>query len=111
MFLTSCEYVLGLLSVSSSVLGLGKAVRVNGRTVSIYFDINQEERTYAHDQAPITRVKFASGDEIKTQDKRAIIVTTVKEQDGLFLYSGECGEEHITILETELDLNLSLIHI
>ena len=65
------------LSIAEPDLGLGKVVRVNGRTVALYFDINQEERTYAHDQAPITRVKFASGDEIITQDKRAIIVTSV----------------------------------
>lgn len=93
------------LSIAEPDLGLGKVVRVNGRTVSLYFDVNHEERTYAHDQAPITRVKFASGDEIKTQDKRAIIVTTVKEQDGLFLYFGEHEGEHIAIFETELDVN------
>ena len=93
------------LSIAEPNLGLGKVVEVDGRTVSLYFDKNQEKRTYAHAQAPITRVKFSPGDKIKTQDNKTVIIKTIKEQDGLYLYIGEYKGEHVAIIETELDVN------
>ena len=69
------------LSIAEPDLGLGKVVGVDGRTVSLYFDKNQEKRAYAHAQAPITRVKFSPGDEIKTQDNKTVIIKKIKEQD------------------------------
>ena len=93
------------LSIAEPDLGLGKVVGVDGRTVSLYFDKNQEKRAYAHAQAPITRVKFSPGDEIKTQDNKTVIIKKIKEQDGLYLYIGECKGERATIIETELDVN------
>ena len=93
------------LSIAEPDLGLGKVVGVDGRTVSLYFDKNQEKRAYAHAQAPITRVKFSPGDEIKTQDNKTVIIKKIKEQDGLYLYIGEYKGERVTIIETELDVS------
>ncbi|MAI41611.1 MAG: RNA polymerase-associated protein RapA [Gammaproteobacteria bacterium] len=93
------------LSVAEPELGMGEILRTDDRTVSLLFEMTQEERTYAHAQAPITRVRFIQGDQIKNRDKGVMIVTTIKEQAGIFTYYGKHGGENISITETELDPN------
>jgi ATP-dependent helicase HepA len=92
------------ISNTESQLGLGIITEVQGRQVSINFPAAGEERIYATDNAPLSRIFYKEGDEIITNEQQKLQVTAVNEHQGLLLYSGtdETGDEiHIT----ELDLN------
>lgn len=92
------------ISNTESQLGLGIITAVQGRTVSINFPAAEEERIYAIDNAPLSRIIYKEGDEITTNEQQKLEVTAVNEYQGLLLYTGtdETGTEfHIT----ELSLN------
>jgi len=46
------------ISSAEPELGIGQIVSVEHRLVTMNFDLIDEIRTYAKDQAPLTRVKF-----------------------------------------------------
>ena len=56
------------ISNAEPELGIGSIIRVEHRHVGCYFQLAGEERTYARQEAPLTRVKFNPGDEIQTLD-------------------------------------------
>ncbi len=92
------------ISNSESQLGLGIITGLEGRQVNINFPAAEEERIYAIDSAPLSRIIFKEGEEITTNEQQKLKVTTVNEHQGLLIYSGvdETGEEfHIT----EISLN------
>ncbi|MCW8888203.1 MAG: RNA polymerase-associated protein RapA, partial [Gammaproteobacteria bacterium] len=72
-------------------LGLGTVLSSDFRTVTILFSATGEQRTYAKQSAPLTRVKFAVGDSVQTQEGWSLNVDTIYEQDGLITYVG-CDE-------------------
>ena len=78
-------------------MGLGMVLEVEHRTVSIVFPATGEERTYARQTAPLTRVEFVPGDTIENQENETLHVDSVEEQDGLLFYCGKAtnGEEII----------------
>ena len=55
-------------------LGLGKIVASDHRTVTIDFPASDETRTYARDNAPLTRIIYKSGETIKTQHGASLII-------------------------------------
>jgi ATP-dependent helicase HepA len=69
-------------------MGLGTVQSVEGRVVSIAFMAVGETRSYAKQSAPLTRVVFNIGDTIASNKGLVLDVTSVKEQDGLIIYSG-----------------------
>lgn len=92
------------ISNTESQLGLGIITRLEGRQVSINFPAAEEERIYAIDNAPLSRIIFKEGEEITTNEQQKLKVTAVNEHQGLLIYSGvdETEEEfHIT----EISLN------
>ena len=87
------------ISNTESQLGLGIITNLQGRQVSISFPAAEEERIYALDNAPLSRIIYKEGDEITTNEQQKLCITTVNEHQGLLLYSGidEQGKEfHIT---------------
>jgi len=90
-------------------LGLGTVLSVDQRTVTLLFLASGETRTYSMQTAPLTRVHFAPGDNIRSHEGWSLTVTRVSEQDGLLTYIGtnDAGES-IELPEGKLDSHLQL---
>jgi ATP-dependent helicase HepA len=95
------------ISNAEPELGMGRILRVEHRLITIQFDLVDEVRTYAKDQAPLTRVKFNPGDVIRTCDDIEITIDQVSERDNLFFYRGNYRGTDTAILETDLDPNVT----
>ena len=105
------EYLVGQRWVShaDAQLGLGVVVELDGRRVTLAFPAVEEERTYAMESAPLSRLRFKVGDRISTVDKVELLVTGVDEQQGLLLYTGtDHHDVERTISELELDAFVQL---
>jgi ATP-dependent helicase HepA len=105
------DYIIGQRWVShaDAQLGLGIVVDLEGRRVTLAFPAVGEERTYATDNAPLTRLRFKAGDHISTIDNVELVVTEVDEQQGLLLYTGtDHHDEQVTVSELELDAFVQL---
>jgi ATP-dependent helicase HepA len=100
------DYIVGQRWVShaDAQLGLGIVVGIEARRVTLSFPAVGEERTYAIENAPLTRLRFKVGDRISTGNQTEVLVTTVKEQHGLLVYIGvdHHDAEH-AVSELELD--------
>ena len=92
------------ISNTESELGLGLIIDVSFKRVTVRFLASDEQRIYAIDNAPLTRVTFAIGDTIQSIDEEELIITGVSVKDGLITYLGmdEFGEE-IQLEEIELN--------
>ncbi|MBA2653122.1 MAG: RNA polymerase-associated protein RapA [Tatlockia sp.] len=97
------------ISNSESQLGLGIITKVDGRQVCLSFPAAGEERIYASDNAPLTRIIFKVNDEISTMNQQKIKIREVNEEENLCLYKGtnEAGEL-VTIDELDLDCFIKL---
>ena len=84
------DYIVGQRWVShaDAQLGLGIVVDIDGRRVTLSFPAVSEERTYAMENAPLTRLRFKAGDHISTVEEVDVLVTEVKEHEGLLVYIG-----------------------
>lgn len=100
------DYIIGQRWVShaDAQLGLGIVVEIEGRRVTLAFPAVEEERTYAIENAPLTRLRFKAGDHISTVDQVELVVTEVRENHGLLVYLGtDHHEQQLTVSELELD--------
>lgn len=68
-------------------LGLGTVLEVSARQVTIAFLASGESRVYARESAPVTRIRYASGDAITNQARQRFTVQQVADIDGLLVYS------------------------
>jgi len=105
------EYLIGQRWVShaDAQLGLGVVVDVEPRRITLSFPAVGEERTYASDNAPLTRLRFKEGDHISTVDGVELIVGSVDEHHGLLMYTGvDHHEQQLTVSELELDAFVQL---
>jgi ATP-dependent helicase HepA len=112
--LETSEFVIGQRWVShnDSVLGLGIVTDVSGRRVTLGFPAADEERTYAIDNAPLSRIIFQLGEEIETFDGAKYIVRAVEDLDGVLMYHADDGENIHPISEVKLagSVNFSAPH-
>ncbi len=76
------------ISDTESDLGLGTVVAMDARTVTLMFAASEENRVYARNDAPVTRVTFNVGDQIESQQGWFLTVEQVVEDNGLFTYIG-----------------------
>ncbi len=85
-------------------LGLGTVLTVEHRTVQIVFLASGETRVYAKQTAPLTRVRFSAGDEIRCDDGSLLEIESLVESDGLLIYQGTSDKgERRDVPETMLD--------
>ena len=79
------QFIIGQRWVShtESQLGLGIITNIDGRQVTLSFPATEEQRIYAINNAPLSRVIYKEGDEILTLDERHLIVAGVDEVEGL----------------------------
>ena len=100
------DFVVGQRWVShtEAQLGLGVISAVADRLITLNFPAVEEERSYAGNNAPLSRVVYKEGDSINTMDGHALIIEEVLENNGLLIYFGmdEAGDSHI-VPESKLD--------
>ncbi|MEH6910628.1 MAG: RNA polymerase-associated protein RapA [Oceanicoccus sp.] len=92
------------VSNTESELGLGIVLEVIGRRVEISFPAAAERRTYAVDNAPISRVQYDVGQKIQDGGGQEFTIDEVLDNGGCLIYSGldESGDK-IVIPEMELN--------
>ncbi len=76
------------ISDTEPELGLGMVKQKSGRTLTLEFRAAGEARTYAADNAPLTRVQFQPGDTIESSQGWSLTVDQVHQTQGLLTYSG-----------------------
>lgn len=76
------------ISDTETELGLGTVLKVEGRLVTILYPASGETRVYSQNNAPLSRVRFAPGDEIEHHEGWLMTVEATTEQDGLLSYAG-----------------------
>ena len=74
------------LSESETELGLGLIQDVDYRLVTVSYPAVEEERTYAKQNAPLSRITFDVGDILITADGLELVVLAVNEHNGLLIY-------------------------
>ena len=92
------------ISNSEAELGLGIVKEVSGRQVSVSFPAASEQRTYAVNIAPLSRVLYAVGDRVKTDEDLYFTITARNELNECVIYQGDDDEGHEVSIH-ELDLN------
>ncbi|MCG8378379.1 MAG: RNA polymerase-associated protein RapA [Proteobacteria bacterium] len=105
------EFVVGQRWVSQSEtnLGLGIIIDIEDRQVRISFPAAGEERLYAMQTAPLTRIEHKPGESIRTQDEKTLQVVSVEQHQGRLIYHAqdESGQEH-KVDELDLDCFIEL---
>ena len=92
------------ISDTEASLGLGIVLEIANRRVTLSFPAAAEQRTYAMDNAPISRVTYQVGDFVTSMDGLRFKVTEVFENRGCLLYRGyDEDEQLVTLPELELD--------
>ncbi|MBD3639629.1 MAG: RNA polymerase-associated protein RapA [Marinobacter sp.] len=108
------DFVIGQrwVSHSDTGLGLGIVTDISGRRVTLGFPAADEERTYAIDNAPLSRIVFQIGEEIETFDGDRYIVRAVEDIGGVLMYHADDGENIHQISEVKLagSVNFSAPH-
>ncbi|WP_116475674.1 RNA polymerase-associated protein RapA [Zobellella maritima] len=76
------------ISDTETDLGLGTIVAIDVRMVTMLFPACGENRMYAKDDAPVTRVMFNPGDTISSHEDWELQVESITEDNGLLTYHG-----------------------
>lgn len=76
------------ISDSEAELGLGTILTCDARLLTVLYPASGETRQYATRNAPLTRVRFAPGDEISHFEGWKLTVRETQDQDGLLTYHG-----------------------
>jgi ATP-dependent helicase HepA len=100
------QFVIGQrwISESEAELGLGIVLDMANRRLTLSFPAAGERRTYAVDNAPISRVVYQVGEKVNHQNGTGITITRVLEQQGCLLYFGTTADgDELAIPEFELD--------
>ncbi len=98
------------ISEAEPGLGLGLVVEVDVRTATVLFPASEEQRVYAREEAPLSRVQFQPGDAISDHDGRSLTVQSVDEEEGILLYTCHDAEGAVVVLpETRLDHRMQLV--
>ncbi|WAB95319.1 RNA polymerase-associated protein RapA [Pseudomonas citronellolis] len=91
------------ISDSEAELGLGTILALDGRLLTVLYPATGDTRQYAERNAPLTRVRFAPGDEVTHFEGWKMTVREVEEIDGLLVYHGINSHNDAKILpETQL---------
>ncbi|MDQ9606447.1 RNA polymerase-associated protein RapA [Serratia marcescens] len=98
------------ISDTESELGLGTVVALDARMITLLFPATGENRLYARNDSPITRVMFNPGDTVSSHEGWQLQVEEVKEENGLLTYIGtrqDTQESGVAMREVLLDSKLT----
>jgi len=79
-------------------LGIGTIIAIEDRMVKIIFCAVDTIRVYSSETAPLIRIIFQPGNEIRTETNIEFTVAEVKEQDGIITYISTTGESYGEVL-------------
>ncbi len=100
------EYAIGQRWISNgeAELGLGIIKNNTGRQIEVSFPAAGEQRTYAGENAPLSRVIYPVGEQVKTDEDLRFIITARHDINNCYIYQGDddLGNE---ISIHEMDLN------
>ena len=97
------------VSHADSTLGLGIVTHADERRVTLHFPAVEEERVYATDRAPLTRLLLKPGDQLTRMDGSVLTVTALQELGGVITYEAEAASgDHHSVVEAELDSHIEL---
>jgi len=105
------EFALGQRWVSHAdvELGLGVVVELEMRRITLHFPAVAEDRTYALDRAPLTRLALKAGDTLQRIGGQHYKVLAVDDVDGLLTYAVEGNDKQREIIsELEIDPHIQL---
>lgn len=92
------------ISNTEPELGLGIVFQVENRRVVMTFPASDERRTYALDNAPLTRVQYRAADRVRSEDGAEIIVSHIDEIEGCVVYQGiDVRGRELSVHEIDLD--------
>ena len=98
------------ISEAEAELGLGIVLDIANRRLTLSFPAAGERRTYAMENAPVSRVVYQVGEKVRHQDGTVMKITRVLEQQGCLLYYGlvfdkdkNLTQEELAVPEFELD--------
>lgn len=91
------------VSNTESELGLGIVMDIANRRVTVSFPAVGERRTYALENAPLSRVHYTVGERVSNADGVSFSISEVVEQGGYLIYEGLDDEGNHHSLE-EIDL-------
>lgn len=97
------------ISDTESELGLGTIVAVDARMVTVLFPATGENRLYAKNDSPITRVMFNPGDTVTSHEGWQMEIDEVTTENGLMTYIGtrpDTAESGVVLREVMLDSKL-----
>ena len=96
------------LNHADGELGLGIVVESDPRRVTIHFPAVEEERTYASDNAPLTRLRLRAGDTLNRRGGGAFNVVDVHEEQELLIYEVATDDGTGYVAELDLDDHIDL---
>ncbi len=85
-------------------LGLGLIKEISGRQIAVLFPASAEQRIYAADNAPLSRVHYPEGDRVSTNEDVFFTITARHQLNDCFIYQGT-DDEGNEISIHEMDLN------
>jgi ATP-dependent helicase HepA len=85
-------------------LGLGLIKEISGRQIAVLFPASGEQRIYAADNAPLSRVHYPEGDRVSTNEDLYFTITARHELNNCFIYQGT-DDDGNEISIHEMDLN------
>ena len=77
------------ISEAELQMGLGTILTCDPRSITILFLATGETRIYSRTTAPLSRVKFSEGDNIRAHDGWNLTVKSLQEKNGLITYLGQ----------------------
>ena len=92
------------VSNTESELGLGIVLSVANRRVDMSFPAAGEKRTYATDNAPLSRVHYEIGQWVSDTESRALLVTEIEEHNGCLIYLGTDEDDQVIWRRMILDV-------
>ncbi|ORU89578.1 MAG: RNA polymerase-binding ATPase [Cycloclasticus sp. symbiont of Poecilosclerida sp. M] len=85
-------------------LGLGSVEKIEGRQVTVFFPAVDDERVYALDNAPLSRVIYDVTDTIRNTEGDQMQVVQVQDHNGCVIYLCRDEQENEVVLH-ELDID------
>ena len=89
------------ISSTELELGLGTVQSADHRSVSITFPATGETRSYAIGSAPLSRVRFAEGEQVRSEAGWVLTIERVQERDGLISYIGSTEDGSAATLQEQ----------
>ena len=104
--MTVTDFAIGQRWVSNGEadLGLGIIKEIAGRRIEVVFPASGEQRIYAADNAPLSRVQYPVGDRVSTNEDVFFTITARHELNDCFIYQGDDDDGNAISIH-EMDLN------